>query len=376
MRMHSTPASAHAEEVTLLGIGECIAAVCLYTAIGVYLHTFIYYYVAIALAPLSLLRTDRSSLHAWSSGYTIKLLLTDERNKVGKFILLWFFLAPLIRVITLITDILARPIDAIRSIPDNWVRQALCTDIYHPPEIFPLENVRAANWGGTRLPTFPEFLRNFRKVRLDMIENGISLLWFYPLFLLMFFPYIPSLIYRISFKATAIVYLPLVWASHLTYKSPNPWPHLAERIANGKFESDVRKVSYFILVLFVYKIGLSTGFITQEAAIDKYVSKKFVEILLVNRAWTWWQLMLAGNVILTYILYYIADWALSVNDTISDQKRKVISDLFLFAVFVRSSLSVVSVTYLVGVALFYAFWPNYLFAIGVEGPLSLRCCRS
>jgi hypothetical protein len=244
MRLHSSPASAHDGEITLLAIGECIAAVCLYTAIGVYLQTFIFYYIAIALAPLSLLRTDRSSRSAMSGGYTIRLFLSG-RKKISKTILIWLFGGPVLRVLTTIHGFLNQPIVAIRSMPDNWVRQALCTDLYHPPEIFPLENVWA-NQYTNRLPIFSEFVHNFRKVRQSAIENGRSALWPYALFLFMSLPYVPSFIYRISFKATAIVYLPLVWASHLTYRSANPWPHLAERIAKGEFEKDVRWVSLFV----------------------------------------------------------------------------------------------------------------------------------
>ncbi|CDW94520.1 membrane hypothetical protein [Thiomonas sp. CB2] len=176
----------------------------------------------------------------------------------------------------------------------------------------------------------------------------------------MFFPYIPSIIYRISFKATSIVYMPLVWASQITLRNSNPWPYTAERISKGKFEADVRKVSLIVLVFFVYKIGLNAGLITEKAAIDKYVSKEFVDSFLELRNWPWWEFALAANVILTYIIYYVADWAISMNDFLSDRKKNVLSGFFSFALFVRAALSIASVTYLVCLAFLYVFWSIYM----------------
>lgn len=358
MRLHSTPASAYDGEITLLAIGECIAAVCLYTAIGVYLHTLIFYYIAIALAPLTLLRTEQSSSFAMADWYTVKLFLNGQKS-LWKTILIWLFSGPVLRVIATINGFFDQPIIAIRSMPGNWVRQALCTDICHPPEIFQFENIWADSFKNM-LPTFPEFLRNTRKVKLLVAEHGRSPLWYYAFTLLMFFPYMPSIIYRISFKATSIVYLPLVWASQITLRNSNPWPFLAERIAKGKFEADVRRVSLIVLVCFVYKIGLNAGLITEKAAIDKYVSKEFVDSFLELRTWPWWEVALAANVILTYILYYVADWAISMNSFLSERKKNVLSGFFSFAVFVRAALSIASVTYLFSLAFFYAFWSIYM----------------
>ncbi|VDY04321.1 MULTISPECIES: hypothetical protein [unclassified Thiomonas] len=358
MRLHSTPTSAHDGEITFLAIGECIAAVCLYTAIGVYLHTVLFYCIAIVLAPLTLLRTELSSSFAMAGGYTIRLLLTGKKT-LPKIILIWLIGGPLLRVITTINGFFHQPIVAIRSMPGNWIRQALCTDIYHPPEIFQSENILADNFR-SRLPTFPEMLRNARKVKLIVAGHGRSQIWYYFFLFFMFFPYIPSIIYRISFKATSIVYMPLVWASQITLRNSNPWPYTAERISKGKFEADVRKVSLIVLVFFVYKIGLNAGLITEKAAIDKYVSKEFVDSFLELRNWPWWEFALAANVILTYIIYYVADWAISMNDFLSDRKKNVLSGFFSFALFVRAALSIASVTYLVCLAFLYVFWSIYM----------------
>lgn len=67
MRLHSTIESATAGEVTLLAIVECFVSVFIYIIIALYFKTFVFYYTATALAPLTLLRTDRSSAMAWSA---------------------------------------------------------------------------------------------------------------------------------------------------------------------------------------------------------------------------------------------------------------------------------------------------------------------
>src|ERR1700722_17722992 len=58
MRLHSTTASIRAGEFTWLAIAECVFSTALYLAVAHHLHSFHYYALAIALAPLALLRTD------------------------------------------------------------------------------------------------------------------------------------------------------------------------------------------------------------------------------------------------------------------------------------------------------------------------------
>ena len=54
MRLHSTVESAYSGEITILAIMECIFSVFIYFAIGIYFHTYLFYYIAILLAPFSL----------------------------------------------------------------------------------------------------------------------------------------------------------------------------------------------------------------------------------------------------------------------------------------------------------------------------------
>ena len=61
MRSHSTPESALNLEITKLAIVETAVSLALYIGAGFYLGTFQYLTLAVLVAPLMLLRTERST---------------------------------------------------------------------------------------------------------------------------------------------------------------------------------------------------------------------------------------------------------------------------------------------------------------------------
>ena len=62
MLFHSTPQSVLNREITKVAIIECVIAVAVYTAIGLYFDTYRHYAVAVAVAPLMLFRTEASTV--------------------------------------------------------------------------------------------------------------------------------------------------------------------------------------------------------------------------------------------------------------------------------------------------------------------------
>jgi hypothetical protein len=81
----------------------------------------------------------------------------------------------------------------------------LCARIsFTRPEILPLEAVRGP---GRTLPTFANFLRSLSLQRSTARNMVIGIVFSPPVFI----GYLPSLIYRVTFKATAVAYLPLIW---------------------------------------------------------------------------------------------------------------------------------------------------------------------
>ena len=157
MRSYSTPESAHRGEVTKLAILEAFASVALYVWFCIRQGSWRSLSVVVAFAPFMLFRTDRSA--AWALGYWQRwVALLDpvvERMTSAKdltaaagFVLLFAYLwvTPVVGVVLRVTSTLywvftTLP-DTVREAPWNWVRQTLCTDFAHLPELVPLEALR------------------------------------------------------------------------------------------------------------------------------------------------------------------------------------------------------------------------------------------
>src|SRR5207248_2142978 len=84
-----------------------------------------------------------------------------------------------------------RPSQTLREMPQNWLRQSLCTDFTHPPEILPLEAARGEN---RKVPTFARLRHEIAKRKSVASKTG-TLIVFLPFIVS---GYLPSLIYRVS----------------------------------------------------------------------------------------------------------------------------------------------------------------------------------
>src|ERR1043165_7392783 len=204
MRTYSTPESALNLEFTKLAIFECVVAVLLYVGIGLYLSSFKYLAVAIVFAPLMLFRTAESAL--WGLKIYSEILHSLRRfpNWFAVPILLVFgaLIGVTIRIIATVFWAIRRPLYTLQETPRNWLRQTVCTDFAHVPEIVPLDAVKGNEFG---VPTFSVYAESFAE---DLAVWAAITLVFLP-FILM--GWLPSLVYRISFKATSLVYVPLIW---------------------------------------------------------------------------------------------------------------------------------------------------------------------
>ncbi|MCL5979889.1 MAG: hypothetical protein M1488_04250 [Gammaproteobacteria bacterium] len=347
MRLHSTIESATAGEVTLLAIVECFVSVFIYVIIALYLKTFIFYYTAIALAPLTLLRTDRSSAIAWSFGYTTRLFLSGRGLKISRFLLFWLIAIPAIRFVTLFQDVFTHPIEVLKSMPDNWRRQALCTDMFYPPEMFPLENeLVRQNPFGMHLPTFSAAVTAFRKFTAQERGSMLGRMLSYLIFIVFLYPYVLSVIYRVTFKATSIIYLPFAWATSVRFIFTEGWPFQAKRILEGKLEASRRKVSNFLAIAFACKVLVIYNWVTPAAVIGKIGSEKFAKIFILNDSWPLWQDILLINVAITYCLYWMADIVLAMENKLSAGKRELTENVFIFLELFRSYTSIGVIIYL------------------------------
>ena len=347
MMLHSTVKSPYNYEVSFLAVFECVISVSLFVVLGMMLHTYKFYYFALALAPFSILRTDIADNKAIAYAYTLRLMLTGRNSRPFRFFLFWFLLPPLIRIVTTIQGCIERPIETIRSMPQNWVRQALCTDLYYPPEVFPKANLHAAeNPYSFRFPVYSEVLKAFyREIKRNRSIYSIAV--YVAIIILFLIPYLPSIIYRVTFKATSIVYLPFFWISHISYDINEPWPYIPKRIVSGSYEKDMRTFSYSLIAPILYKLSLTLGIIASMP--ENYLKKLPYAIITFDKGWSWWQILVIVNILITIAVYYFADRAISLKVKLMSISDKL-NLLFFTAIAMRDVISIVIVLGLV----FYA----------------------
>lgn len=351
MRSYSTPQSAINLEITKLAIIECVASAALYVAIGVYLGTFRYLAVAVLFAPLMLFRTKVSS--DWAIKRFRQSLDSLESLPYPLMMLALFMFVPLIggmiRVFATIYWVVRRPLQTLLDTPQNWLRQSFCTDLAHPPEIVPGEAVIDRL---DYVPTFEYFLVGVRSTKgvgtAGFIVGSLPLL---------IFGWIPAIIYRVSFKATAVAYAPFVWVAHATLRNPLSVKMRLERITKGELEKVRRGLSWIIVTTLVAKIALIFNWIDNGYFESKFPSQRFVASFVIPGSWPWWQITLGTDALLTFFLLFFADAALSRLDGQQPWRDEVVLKTVSTVSFVRAALSIVTMSHFFYTAL-VAVAPN------------------
>lgn len=355
MRFHSTPQSALDGEITILAIIETIVSIAIYVGIGLYFGTFKYLAWAIVVAPLMLFRTEDSAewglkVYEESLDFLEKLFKHldrqdshgDEPNFFNRFAAA--VAVPLIGITIRIAATLywttRRPFSALSNMSQNWMRQSCCTDFFHPPEILPNE---AAKGNRGVIPKFDDVLDTFRD------EDTVTKVVILPLVVI---GYLPSLIYRVSFKATAIAYAPFVWVSHATLQNPLTTKLRLERFTKGELEKVRRVISLFILTILIAKIALVWGGWLEQSFIEsKFPSKKLAELVVVFGNWPWWQFTLLADALLTFFLFYFADAALGRIDSPHAWKEERTLGTVSALSFLRATLALATIGHFFYIAL-------------------------
>lgn len=361
MRTYSTPQSALNGEITKLAIIECVVSAALYVGLGVYLGTFKHLAMAVAIAPLMLFRTELSADWGLILYFRTMANLIEWFNRKGEMkdyavILIYIAMVVVgttIRFIATFYWAFRRPLHTLRETPSSWMRQALCTDLAHPPEMVPkealVEDIKAF--------TFTPLYKNVREA--DFTGKIVCILVYSPLLL---FGWLPSMIYRVSFKATAIAYVPLVWVAHSTLRNPLPLKVRLERFTKGELEKFRRVVSYFVLITLVAKGALVFNWIDRDKVEAMFPSQKIMTDFVVLNAWPWWQITFGADALLTFALLYFADAALS---RIEAQKlwreESVMTTVVTFS-FLRALFAIVTIAHFFYIALVAAVpeWARYL----------------
>jgi len=243
MRLYSTPKSFLEREVTLLAIVESFLAGCAVLWIADQGH-WLYLAVSVCSTPFLMLRTAASTALGLErfTGWTPDLArntsgIIREFSAPGtKFPELLFvaLLFPLVAVVLPIVALYAKvgatiatvrgdPLTALRAIPGNWMANVFCLDSAHPPELVPGLELWRPSWAedlaAKRLYYDDE---GYSDLRFSRILSSIYEEWDGKRIatsiiaalakILIYLPAIAAaLIYRMSIKGTAMVWIPLVW---------------------------------------------------------------------------------------------------------------------------------------------------------------------
>lgn len=303
MRFHSTSESVARGEISALAILECLISITIYGAIGYYWNTMIHIAVAIACAPLLLLRTRYSYAVAfrWWENY---FHWESKSGDIATAFYLFLFIVGIgIRTTATAVGVVRYPRQAITSIPRNWRRQTLCTDLFFVPEIVPGESrsqvtisvrevMEAIHWGWKNEPRF---------------IGGAGLI--FGAIMIGIVAYVPAILFRISFKATSAAYFPLIFVARSTLTSRNSVSWRLERITKGELEKARRRFAAFVLAAFAGKAAL-VGDVVERGYLEKILGSPRLTALVADNI-SWWQVAIALDSIMTFAMFFYADWALA-----------------------------------------------------------------
>lgn len=218
MRLYSSTQSREDGETTLLSLAEF--AITTGIAAWIIYDGWLILWLAIAslTMPLFTLQTARSrkigvdALHWWSERIRLHAersitsgVFNDREYSLASMMLMYSpVVAVLIRFGATTAGAVTQPFTAIAAIPQNWFRQVFCTDSMSPAELVP--GVRES--GRYFVPPLVENPFDFPR------ENGITS-WraviFAWLVIRASIMYGPTIVFRTTFKITALVWIGLLW---------------------------------------------------------------------------------------------------------------------------------------------------------------------
>lgn len=298
-----------------------LLVIVIYIVIGLFTQCLAHYAYAIAFALLLLLfRTDTLSelaLRMWSKvpegiiyGTSALVLIVGLLLLSIPFCILYPISAVCIRIIVGTWMTLRYPFEALREMPNNWVRQSLYVDLYRPPELIPGESLQTE----ICVLKFAEVVERMTDRQPYSPYGPSELLRIFNIYfglMLMMLGYIPSVLLRVSFKATSVVYVPLVWMVQLTINSSLSLRLRLERIQKGELEKSRRALSLVILSVFLIKLSAVVGLFDIDETLTRFPSRVLADVFVYSKGWPVWQVALVFDAAMTYVLLFFSDAALA-----------------------------------------------------------------
>lgn len=274
MRWFSNHESAARGEVSILAIIETLLATSISIGIAFYYDTTLYILISACIAPFLLLRTDDSTELGlkWFGWWFDKLesvlayfdAKIDTSGNLAEslfypilvlvyFLLIFFPLVALASVIikfaATLLSFLCNPIASISFIPRNWLRVTLSTDLATPPEL--ITGLDTSDFAKKHGISFAELVFDIKN---QVLKKDFFLVVLLSAFVAVWFA--PAILYRLSLKATSIIYLPFIWLVKPPKTDVDEQTQL-ELIKDSQLEKIKRFYAWFVvLVLTALPIAL------------------------------------------------------------------------------------------------------------------------
>ncbi|MHC4404563.1 MAG: hypothetical protein ACYTG0_33325 [Planctomycetota bacterium] len=358
MRLTSTKASITGGEVTVLAVIETAIAMSLAVIVAMCAHTLFHIGLGAIIAPLLLMRSDRSV------AFGRRLYQGFERGVRSHWsgdVFLFAVFFPLFVVASFAIRFVAtvrHPIAGLKSIPVNWQKVVICTDVYTAPELVP--------GIGVILPEHPD--KDFKDPGM-LVSAGICGLGFLALgWWLSTVPYIFFLgwlfllwgvlfglmlgigalccvvvawMYRFGLKSTALLWVPLLYVSKSTFRTDLPQELRIALLRDSALWKLIRIVAWLTIGLFALKV-----FVLPQV-IDWWNSQAWAHVLnvyVMPQTIHMWHLAGVANAAIALTTYYLLiDPAPRMLETGAWQYRQVEWKIQVFT-FVRGVISIYTIT--------------------------------
>jgi hypothetical protein len=271
MRIWSTEQSVAKNEPTIMALAETLLAVAISVGIAIRYQTLTHVALGACIAPFLLMRSPESvALGVRWFNYVKPKQLSESANP---FFVGWAYLRILVSsVVVKIAATVRHPVKGVQSIPANWVRVVLCTDLRTPVELVP--GVGPAQKTLSEITTYRRGSSFSFLLLATIVTAGLVVAtrylsrsdsWFASwleglitpvatIFALGLACYVVAYLYRLSLKSTALVWLPLVYVVRATFDNTVKLSVQLDEIRRSALWKLIRILAWITLALLAWKI--------------------------------------------------------------------------------------------------------------------------
>ena len=242
-----------------------------------------------------------------------------------------------IRSSAVLMAVYKHPATSLSSIPKNWIRSVLCTDVHCLPEIIPKYNLQGSD-SLCRIPILGAAM-------WESLRHGPRGIMFFVNAMLYFITIIvASFLYRWTMKSTAIVYTPLLWLVWSTFRKMPDIAAGLRRLRGGDLTKVVVFYSFIVIGGFVVKFILMVKWDNFAAWWNSTPLTDFLSIYVAPAEIPLWQLAAFINAFWAIGIFIFAGEALWGMDSGTPWSPKRVEFVLRVSSFGRCVLTLYTIT--------------------------------